>query len=111
MNSAKLCANPPAASIAQPRQTTYLVLLTWAFTCFGSLRILSYLPTLWMILEQQNSSQHSLLTWCTWLGANSTMAAWLYEHNARRLNRAVVVNICNAVMCSACVALITWFRF
>jgi hypothetical protein len=68
------------------------------------------LPTLVLIVEQQNSSQHSLLTWCTWLGANLTMAGWLHEHNGRRFNRAVAVNLVNAAMCAATAALILWFR-
>ncbi len=89
----------------------YLVALTWAFTLFSSVRVLSYLPTLWVIWQAQDSSQHSLLTWCTWLGANLTMAAWLHEHNGRRFNRAVAVNLANASMCGATVALIAVFRF
>lgn len=92
------------------RREHYLVALTWAFTFFSSVRVVSYLPTLWLIVEQQNSSQHSLLTWCTWLGANLTMAGWLHEHNGRRFNRAVVVNLANAAMCAATVGLIAWYR-
>ena len=84
----------PAAAPAGRRttRTTYLALLTWAFTLFSSLRAVSYLPTMW--------------AWCTWLGANATMAAWLYEHNGQRLGRAVLVNIGNALMCAVTVALI-----
>lgn len=88
----------------------YLLLLTWAFTFFNSARVLSYLPTLVLIVEQQDSSQHSLLTWCTWLGSNLTMAAWLHEHNGRQFNRAVAVNLVNAAMCATSVALIAWYR-
>ena len=78
---------------------TYLALLTWAFTLFNSVRMLAYLPTMWAIHTSGDASQHSLWTWCTWFGANLTMAAWLYEHNGRRIDRAVTVNACNAVMC------------
>jgi hypothetical protein len=92
------------------RREHYLVVLTWAFTFFNSVRVLSYLPTIWLIVEQQDASQHSLLTWATWLGANLTMAAWLHEHNGRRVNRAVVVNLVNAAMCAATVALIAVYR-
>ena len=60
-----------------------------------------YLPTLLAIFTSGDSSQHSLLTWVTWVGANATMAAWLYEHNGRRLNRAIAVNSCNSLMCLA----------
>lgn len=92
------------------RREHYLLLLTWAFTFFSSVRVLSYLPTLVLIVQQQNSSQHSLLTWLTWLGSNLTMAGWLHEHNGRRFNRAVVVNLVNAAMCAATVAVIAWYR-
>jgi hypothetical protein len=99
-----------AQPAATPRQT-YLTLLTWAFTLFNSVRVFSYLPTLWAIHASGDSSQHSLITWLTWLGANVTMALWLYEHNGQRCNRAVMVNISNAVMCLATSALIAWHRF
>lgn len=97
----------PAGSV----RNVYLALLTWAFTVFNSVRVFSYLPTLWAIHNRGDSSQHSLVTWLTWLGANATMALWLYEHNGQRCNRAVMVNIGNAVMCLATSVLITWHRF
>ena len=110
----------PTTPSSRPPQTgqrplvagaTYRLLLTWAFTLFSSVRVLSYLPTLWLIVEQQNSSQHSLLTWLTWLGANLTMAGWLHEHNGRRFNRAVWVNLANATMCTLTAAVIVFYRF
>ncbi len=88
----------------------YLLLLGWAFTFFSAVRVFTYLPTMVLIVQQQNASQHSLLTWCTWLGANLTMAGWLHEHNGRRFNTAVWVNLVNATMCGLTVALILVFR-
>lgn len=110
------CVAPDRCSLQTPRPARfrrehYLLLLGWAFAFFNSLRLVSYLPTLALIVEQQNSNQHSLLTWCTWLGANLTMAGWLHEHNGRRCNRAVAVSLVNAAMCAATAALILWFRF
>jgi hypothetical protein len=99
----------PEVSALRPRQA-YLMALTWAFTFFNSVRVMAYLPTLWAIHASGDSSQHSLWTWCTWLGANATMAAWLYEHNGQRVNRAVVVNIGNATMCALTVGLIVAYR-
>jgi hypothetical protein len=99
----------PAAGRPTPRQR-YLQLLTWAFTLFNGVRVVTYLPTLWAIHASGDSSQHSLVTWITWTGANLTMAAWLYEQNGQRVNRAVMVNTGNAVMCAACTALITYYR-
>jgi len=86
------------------------LLLTWAFTLFSSLRMVAYLPTLWAIYTTGDSSQHSLWTWCSWLGANATMAAWLYEQNGQRIGRAVAVNIGNGAMCAVTVALIVAHR-
>lgn len=91
-------------------RAAYLRLLTWSFTFFSSVRVLSYLPAMVAIWQQGDSSQHSLLTWCTWMGANLTMAGWLHEHNGRRFNTAVVVNLANAAMCACTVALIVAFR-
>ncbi len=100
------------ASVTAPPAvpTTYLSVLTWFFTLFNSVRVLAYLPTLWAIAASGDSSQHSLLTWATWVGANATMAAWLYEHNGRRLNRAIAVNLCNTLMCLATSAVIVAYR-
>lgn len=88
----------------------YLRVLTWAFTLFNSFRMLAYLPTVWVIVQSGDSSQHSLWTWCTWLGANATMGAWLYESNGQRVNRAVVINAGNATMCAATVLVIAVHR-
>jgi hypothetical protein len=92
------------------RRTRYLAALTWAFTLFNSVRVLAYLPTVWAIHASGDSSQHSLWTWLTWLGANATMAAWLYEQNGQRFGRAVIVNIGNACMCLITVSVIVAYR-
>lgn len=89
----------------------YLRLLTWAFTLFNTVRVAAYLPTLLAIVHSGDSSQHSLWTWGTWLGANATMAAWLYEQNGLRMNRAIAVNIGNSLMCLATAVVILWFRW
>lgn len=89
----------------------YLTCLTWAFTLFSSLRVVSYLPTLWAIVATGDSSQHSLWTWGTWLGANLTMAAWLFEQQGQRCTRAVVVNLGNAAMCAAIITVIIAVRY
>lgn len=94
----------PSASSA------YIVALTWLFTLFNSVRVLAYLPTLVAIFTSGDSSQHSLLTWVTWVGANATMAAWLFEHNGRRANRAIAVSACNSLMCLATSILILVYR-
>lgn len=104
-----MSAAPIVAPESMPR-TLYLSVLTWAFTLFSSVRVFSYLPTMWAIHLSGDSAQHSLWTWCAWFGANTTMAAWLYEHNGKRLDGAVAVNICNATMCLATLLLIVVYR-
>ena len=99
----------PAAPVTQRRLRT--MLLAWAFTGFNSLRIVAYLPTLLSIQNSGQSDQHSLLTWLTFLGANATMALWLVEQNAHRLNRAAFINAVNALMCTAICVLIVQTRW
>jgi hypothetical protein len=94
----------------EARPSRYATFLDWLFTISSATRLLTYLPTMWAIYANANSSQHSLLTWCGWLGANASMAAWLYEGAGRKLNRAVVATAANCVMCLATCLLIWAFR-
>lgn len=94
-----------------PARRRYLQWLAWSFTLFNTVRVAAYLPTIAALVRSGDSSQHSLWTWLTWLGANATMAAWLYEHNGQRMNRAVAVNIGNAMMCLTTSVVIAWFRW
>ncbi len=89
--------------------TRRLVWLGRAFTLFNSARIFAYIPTLWAIHASADSSQHSLLTWVAWLCANLSMGLWLRERDGQ-VHRAVVANLCNALMCLCGVALIVWYR-
>lgn len=95
---------------APPSSARYLRLLSWSFTLFNSVRVLAYVPTIWAIQTSADSSQHSLWTWITWVGANATMAAWLYEHNGKQMSRAVAVNLGNTGMCLATAILIIAYR-
>ncbi len=114
MSSAAVTAGTAGAPAAPTTPTTprslYLALLTWAFTLFSTVRFVAYIPTLWSIHLSGQSGQHSLWTWCSWLGANVTMAAWLYENNGRRWDRAVTVNCGNAVMCLLTTIVIISYR-
>ena len=84
----------------------YRTALTWAFTFFSTIRMVSYLPTMWALWQSGDSSQHSLWTWCTWLGANLTMSLWLIDRNGAQVDRAAAVNLGNAAMCLAVIVLI-----
>lgn len=115
----KTTAPPLPATAAAPHDASalraglrrhYLQVLTWAFALFNTTRMVAYLPTLWAIHASGDASQHSLWTWGTWLGANATMAAWLYEQSGGRLHRAVAVSLGNTLMCAVAVVLILWYR-
>lgn len=86
-------------------------LLVLAFTFFNSTRVFSYLPTLWAIYASGDSSQHSLWTWLSWLGANLTMVAWLHDRRTGGFSGPALVNLANAAMCFAMVLLICWCRW
>jgi hypothetical protein len=101
----------PPVGLAGSLRRHYLAVLTWAFTLFSAIRVLTYMPTIAALIASGDSSQHSLFTWLSWTGANLTMAAWLYEQNGQTFNRAVAVNIGNAFMCVLTTAVIAWLRF
>jgi hypothetical protein len=95
---------------ALPAPSAYLTLLTWSFTLFNLERSIAYLPTIWAVMVSGDSAQHSLLTWCTWLGANLTLTCWLFEQAGRRVDRAVLLNLCNTAMCAATLVIIAVHR-
>lgn len=104
-------AAPPQSQLQSAPPAKATGLFAWAFTTFNCLRIVAYLPTVQAIWITGQSDQHSLLTWLIFLGANSTMARWLYEQNGWRTNRAVVINTVNALMCGVICLLIVWTRW
>lgn len=99
-----------ASAMNAPGRDTYLALLGGLFAFFNSVRVLAYVPTIWAVAASGDSSQHSLWTWLSFLGGNATMAAWLWEHNGRCCNRAIVVSSGNALMCLAIAGVIVWTR-
>lgn len=101
---------PTAVQVPAARHPLYLALLTWSFTLFSSVRVFADLPTIAAIVRSGDAGQHSLWTWLTWLGANATMAAWLYEHNGQRVNKAIAVNAANAAMCAVTAGVILLHR-
>jgi len=61
---------------------------------------------MWAVAGSGDATGQSIITWLTWLGANGTMALWLYEQGGRQVSKAIGVNLCNAVMCGATAVLI-----
>ncbi len=99
------------ATVQQPlHRPSYRACLAWAFTAFNTTRVLTFLPLLWAIHEAGDSSQHSLLTWITWLGANLTTVLWLYECGGRRIDRVLLFSLGNAGMCALGIAVVIWYR-
>jgi len=116
-SAAGACATRPADDQGLPGtgcsiddRAIYCRLLEWTFNLFSSTRLLTYIPTLWSICASADSSQHSLWTWGAWIGSNASMAAWLYEKNGRRFDKAVVVMVGNCLMCAAACVLILFYR-
>ncbi|MFT3802553.1 MAG: hypothetical protein QM766_15210 [Burkholderiaceae bacterium] len=101
---------PAPADRAVRIRSRYLRLLTWSFTLFSTVRLAAYVPTLAALVQSGDSSQYSLWTWGIWVGANTTMAAWLYENNGQNVDRTVAVNIGNATMCLITSVMIVWYR-
>lgn len=110
MNATSLDLRRGAPAQPDLARQRYLTVLGWAFTLFNSVRMLAYLPTVWAIYTSGDSSQHSVWTWCTWVGANLTMSLWLRERNGGRFDRAALVNLGNATMSLVTLLLILWFR-
>ena len=88
----------------------YLRCLTWAFMLLTGARLIAYMPTVVSIVHSRNSQQHSLWTWLIWVGANLTMAAWLYEHNGQQMDKAIGVSLANVTACALTTVVILWFR-
>ena len=111
MTTATTRLPPSSAAPAAPRwRAWYLRGLTWAFWVLTTARLLAYTPTVLAILQTRDSRQHSLWTWLIWVGANLTMAAWLYEHNGQQMDKAIGVSLANATACAFTAAVILWFR-
>ena len=106
-------ASAPAADPLHRRRwrAWYLRVLTWAFMLLTGARLLAYSLTVFAIIESRDSHQHSLWTWLIWVGANLTMAAWMYEHNGQRMDKAIGVSLANAAACGLTSVVIVWFRF
>jgi hypothetical protein len=90
---------------------TYLTILTVTFTAFQTARIFSYFPTILLLLKPGASAKsYSLLTWGTWVGANSTQSLLIYEQTQSLTNPIVLTNAFNTLMNLVVMALIVWVR-
>ena len=92
-------------------RAAYLSALAWAFVFWNSVRILTYVPTLRLLLQPGASAAHySVATWASWVFSNATLALYLFETGGRTLNSLVLLNAGNALMCLVTCALIVRLR-
>ena len=85
----------------------YLTALGWAFVFWNSVRILTYLPTIRILLKPGASAEHySIATWSSWVLSNGTMALYLFEASGRIFDSLVLLNTGNTFMCLITCALI-----
>ncbi len=83
-------------------------LLTFLFTTFNLLRLMSYAPQLVSIIRDDNqASAISFSCWMIWIGANATTAlyAWITPAD----ERLALINAFNTACCVA-VVLITAYK-
>ena len=89
----------------------YVTAITWGYVFWNTVRILTYIPTVRMLLKPDASAQHySLATWGSWILSNGTLALYLFEQSGREFNALVLLNTGNAVMCLVTCALIVRLR-
>lgn len=85
----------------------YMRTLAAAFVFWNSVRILTYLPTMRLLVRRGASGRdYSVLTWASWTCSNGTLALYLFEVGGHRIDSLVVLNGGNALMCMLTCALI-----
>jgi hypothetical protein len=89
----------------------YLTAVSWAYVFWNTVRILTYLPTVRMLLQPDASARHhSLASWGSWVLSNLTLALYLFEQSGHAFNALVLLNSGNALMCCITCALIVRLR-
>jgi hypothetical protein len=89
----------------------YVTAITWGYVFWNTVRILTYIPTLLMLLKPDASARYySLATWGSWVLSNGTLALYLFEQSGREFNALVLLNAGNTIMCLVTCALILRLR-
>jgi hypothetical protein len=79
------------------------------FYAFNALRIAAYLPQILRVAADNDGAKAiSCMTWCVWIGANGSPAA--YALVIAPSLAMFVVSALNALGCAAVVALTAWKR-
>ncbi len=88
-------------------QTDFALYVYVACCVFNVARIITYLPTIRLLLKPGcRGDGQSLATWMMWIAANSTMALHLYIATNYHMTDLVWINVCNTIMCVVCAVLI-----
>lgn len=78
-----------------------------AFCFFNITRVFTYLPTIKKLSQPGCTGDgQSLLTWVTWILANSTLCLHLYVIAGYHMSVMVWINLANTVMCLWCAWLV-----
>ena len=104
-----ILSSEQADSFSTKRQV-YRKLLNGATSLFGGIRVFTYVPTIMTLMASSDSSQYNISTWLLWLVANATISASIYEYNGRRMDRLVIINALNALMCGVTTLVILYYR-
>ncbi len=92
-------------------RTVYMTCLSWSCFFWNGARILTYLPSIRLLLKPGASAEHhSLMSWLCWTLSNATTALYLLEMDGGSVGMLVVLNIGNTVMCAATLLLIWRLR-
>jgi hypothetical protein len=79
------------------------------FYAFNALRVVSYLPQILRVAADKNGAQAiSYTTWCIWIGANGSTAAYALVITPSL--SLFVVSALNAIGCATVVVLTVWKR-
>ncbi len=88
-------------------QSDFEVSVFLAFCFFNITRVLTYLPTIKKLCQPGCTGDgQSLLTWLTWILANSTLCLHLYVIAGYHVSVMVWINLANTVMCIWCAWLV-----
>jgi hypothetical protein len=78
----------------------YLRILTAMFLFWNSVRVLTYIPTIFKLLSSPTDARsHSLLTWSCWVLSNGTFALMLLERDGGTPESMFWLNTGNTAMC------------
>ena len=98
------------ASTLNSNSRTENAVLKWTTNLTSSLRVITYAPTILTLFASADSTQYNLLSWSTWVIANASLTASLYDQNGRKFDYMIQINCCNTFMSLVTAAVIFYLR-